>query len=89
MERELCELLAYMSASALECVDEPSPYGALRLLGGVEQLLRFGFRNHLLHDERLYALADRIEEEKNTALTDKPYFCLLVEEAALTLTGFV
>ena len=52
MERSFYELLSYLVRSALECADEPSPYGALRLMGGAERLLRFGLTHGLAQDRR-------------------------------------
>ena len=78
MERSFYELLSYLVSSALECADEPSPYGALRLMGGAERLLRFG----------LEAMAQRIEAEKNCALTDPPRFRAMIEETALSLVAY-
>ncbi len=88
MERSFYELLSYLVSSALECADEPSPYGALRLMGGAERLLRFGLTHGLAQDPALEAMAQRIEAEKNCALTDPPRFRAMIEETALSLVAY-
>ena len=89
MEQEYLQILAFTASSALECAKEPSPYGALRLLEVLQQLLEFGSAQGILRDPALASLAERIARESGTALTDRSRFQSLAEETALALVDFV
>ena len=85
MEEAVYRLLAFMLGSALECADQPSPYGALRLLEAAQQLIDAAVEFEAVHNESLKAIAERIAQEKQTALTDRERFHTLLEESALAL----
>lgn len=89
MEQAYLQILSFAASSALECAKEPSPYGALRLLETLQQLLEFGEAQKILRDPALLSLAERIAQEKGTALTDRSRFRNLAEETALALLDFV
>lgn len=87
MEQVYKQLLSFIAASALECVDESNPYGSLRLLETLQQMITLVDTCRLC--PALSALAVRIEEEKGTALTDRVRFRRLTEDVALTLVDCV
>lgn len=80
------QLVAFLVSSALECVKEPSPYGALRLMEGAQQLITIA-AEHQLIPEDMKEIAMKIEHEKQYALTDPLKFQNLVEELALELVA--
>ncbi len=88
MEQALCQILSFTAASALECVKDPSPYGALRLLETLQKLLELAGTYQIIQNEALLSLAERISQEKGSALTDRPRFQSLAEEIALLLVDF-
>lgn len=85
MEEAICRLLGFMVSSALECADQPSPYGALRLLESAQMLIEASLEHGAVQNEALREIAGRIAEEKQTALTDRKRFRALIEESALAL----
>lgn len=89
MEDAFNRILSFQIASALECVDDPSPYGALRLLEAAQQMIEFGELYGISKDTRLHEIAERIAEEKGTALTDRSRFHLMVEELSMIMVDIV
>ena len=86
MEDAFNRILSFQIASALECVDDLSPYGALRLLEAAQQMIEFGELYGIPGDSYI---AERIAEEKGTALTDRSRFHLMVEELSMIMVDIV
>jgi len=73
---ELFDLALYLVASAKDCLDEPLIYGPLRLLEGVNKIVRMGeanpaFRDKFLSEKKegvsgdiLKVMSDRVEFEQ-------------------------
>lgn len=87
MEQDFNRMLSFLVTSALECANEPSPYGALRLLEAARQMIEFADTYGLLREAALRQIAERIAAEEETALTDRPRFQKLIEEIAMTLVN--
>lgn len=84
-EQALHELLAFLVSSALECADEPSPYGSLRLMEAAQQLIEFALAGQITGNQALGAIAERIAVEKGTALQDRERFRGMIENCACDL----
>ena len=85
MEQAFNQILAFLAASALECEQDSSPYGALRMMEALRQLIEFSEMCGFTRDERLQKAAERIALEKESALVDRTRFLNLVEETAMLL----
>lgn len=85
MEEAIYRLLAFLLSSSLECADQPSPYGSLRLLEAAQQLIEIAIELEAVHNVPLGAIAEHIAQEKHTALTDRGRFHTLIEESTLAL----
>ena len=74
--QEAFDLAVYLVASARDCLDEPHIYGPLRLLEGVNKIIRMGeanpsFRDKFLSEKKdgvsgniLKVMSDRVEFER-------------------------
>jgi len=79
------QIVAFMVSSAMECMNDQSPYGSLRLLESVQKLINFAQSYGISNNDTLKKIEERIEKEKGTALTDRKNFQKMIEEVALTL----
>lgn len=85
MKEAIYKLLAFMVSSALECADQPSPYGALRLIESAQQLIEDSTEHGIINNNSLREIAKRIALEKNAALIDRKQFHTMIEKCALEL----
>ncbi len=88
-EEAFKNLLSFQIASALECAGELNSYGAVRLLESAQKLIAFGTLCGISSDVRLLKIAERIENEKGIALTDRDQFSRSVEEISLLMVEIV
>ena len=89
MEETFKQLLSFQIASALECAGEPHSYGAVRLLESAQKLIAFGMQWRISSDARLLKIAEQIENERGTALTDRERFYHSVEEISLLMVDII
>ena len=71
---ELFDLAVYLVASAKDCVDEPLIYGPLRLLEGVNMIIRMGETNPELRDPFLSKLGEGVSKDILKVMSDRPEF---------------
>ena len=86
MEETFKQLLSFQIASALECAGEPNSYGAVE---SAQKLIAFGMQWRISSDARLLKIAEQIENERGTALTDRERFYHSVEEISLLMVDII
>ena len=63
--------------------------GAVRLLESAQKLIAFGMQWRISSDARLLKIAEQIENERGTALTDRERFYHSVEEISLLMVDII
>ena len=68
------DLATYLVASARDCVDEPLVYGPLRLLEGVNKIIRMGGKDPRFHDDFLSRMGGGVSEDILKVMSDRDEF---------------
>ena len=84
MARTFDQILSFLVSSALECADDPTPYGSLRMMEAIQQMLDFVEAYGIHQGGTLREVSNRITAEKGLALADRARFRQLIEETAMT-----
>lgn len=79
---DVYSLLAYTLSSAVGCVTEPKIYGPMRLADVAARLVRLLDEQGLLADEKLDAIAGRIEEDKFLCMDDQEGFVKMLGDTS-------
>ncbi|HHY95535.1 MAG TPA: hypothetical protein GX513_11095 [Firmicutes bacterium] len=86
LEKQLFELLCYLSVSARNCVDETKLYGPLRLIEAVSRIIDI-MAGAGMGSESLGAIRERIEGAKYLVMTDVPAFVKMLDDVAEALAA--
>jgi Family of unknown function (DUF6092) len=82
-EGGLFEVATYLVASARDCLDEPLDYGPLRLLEGVNRLIKLSRREPSLKDPFLEEMEARISEDVLKVMSDRDAFKKAIDDLLL------
>lgn len=85
-ESGLFEVATYLVASARDCLDEPLAYGPLRLLEGVNRLIKVSKSNPSLRDEFLESMESKISEDVLKVMSDREAFKKALDDLLLDFT---
>lgn len=83
---EAFELAIYLVASAKDCLDEPLIYGPLRLLEGVNKIIRMGEANPAFRDKFLSEMKEGVSGDILKVMSDRVEFERALDNLLLEFT---
>jgi hypothetical protein len=84
--QEAFDLAIYLVASARDCLDEPHIYGPLRLLEGVNKIVRMGEANPAFRDKFLSEMKDGVSGDILKVMSDRVEFERALDDLLLEFT---
>lgn len=73
-EYDIFDLATYLVASARDCLDEPLVYGPLRMLEGVNRMIRMGEDDPRFRDEFLSKKGRGVSDDVLKVMSDRTEF---------------
>jgi len=80
------KVMTYLVMSARDCIDEPSIYGPLRLLVGVDKLIDICKAEPSFDDEFLVKMKSRIWQEVFSVMSDRDAFAKALDQLSVEFT---
>jgi 23S rRNA maturation-related 3'-5' exoribonuclease YhaM len=88
IEADIWKLICFIITSAANLEIEGKLYGPLRLLETATKLIEI-LRMHGVQSERFYTIQHKIDENKNTMMTDVAQFQLFLQDLALEIVDYM